>query len=233
MPFVHTHALCSHTCMRPLQVVINVLKTLAACSLPPTLACAGAARPLNATSTPDASFFHGVDGLGDVATLTVKREDVEGATERDGVATMVQVAKEAVAAGMPLTVVTIGPLTNLAIAMREAPEAFESSLIRLVVMGGSANGRGNASRLAEFNVFSDPDAASVVFKGWRGEVTVVSWDLCVEQPLPWGVWERAVRGRGEVSATHNLSDPRAARRGAVSPFVNTASPLCEHRQPPL
>ncbi len=60
-----------------------------------------------------------------------------------------------------ITLVPVGPLTNIAMAMRLAPEIC-TKIRRIVLMGG-AYGLGNASPAAEFNVLADPEAAHVVF----------------------------------------------------------------------
>ena len=61
----------------------------------------------------------------------------------------------------PITLVTIGPLTNIALLLTHYPEC-QFNIRRLVMMGGSA-GRGNFTPSAEFNIAVDPDAAARVF----------------------------------------------------------------------
>jgi purine nucleosidase len=61
----------------------------------------------------------------------------------------------------PVTVAALGPLTNLAVALVQAPEIAQK-IDRLVIMGG-ASGAGNITPSAEFNMFADPHAAHVVF----------------------------------------------------------------------
>ena len=60
-----------------------------------------------------------------------------------------------------ITIVTIGPLTNIALALKICPE-IKSHIELLSIMGGSA-GLGNVTPAAEFNVFHDPEAAHIVF----------------------------------------------------------------------
>ncbi|WP_161605944.1 nucleoside hydrolase [Microlunatus speluncae] len=60
-----------------------------------------------------------------------------------------------------LTLVAVGPLTNVALAMRLAPD-FASSLKRLVIMGGVFDRPGNAEQPGEYNVWCDPEAAAIV-----------------------------------------------------------------------
>ncbi|MCF6510118.1 nucleoside hydrolase, partial [Blastococcus sp. MG754426] len=61
----------------------------------------------------------------------------------------------------PVTVAAIGPLTNIALLVAGYPEAA-GRIGRLVVMGGSAGRGGNVTAAAEFNIWSDPEAAQVV-----------------------------------------------------------------------
>lgn len=73
-----------------------------------------------------------------------------------------------------LTIVATGPLTNVATAMRRAPDILPK-IQRIVLMGG-AIGLGNTTPAAEFNIFVDPEAAHVVFTSGR-PVTMVGLDV--------------------------------------------------------
>ncbi|MGB4779639.1 nucleoside hydrolase [Microbacterium sp.] len=74
-----------------------------------------------------------------------------------------------------LRIVAIGPLTNIALAVRMDP-GFASRIERLTIMGGSLNGRGNITPAAEFNIYVDPEAAAIVLDAPFREIQVVSWD---------------------------------------------------------
>lgn len=60
----------------------------------------------------------------------------------------------------PITIVAIGPLTNIALLLATYPE-IKSKIKQIVIMGGSS-GRGNVTPLAEFNIYCDPEAANIV-----------------------------------------------------------------------
>ena len=77
--------------------------------------------------------------------------------------------------GSALTIVTLGSLTNLALALRRAPGAF-SRVKRIVVMGGAARMPGNATPAAEFNIYCDPLAAKEVFSSGL-PITMVGLDV--------------------------------------------------------
>jgi len=113
-------------------------------------------------SSESAEFVHGSDGLGGVTLLT----DEAGEPRYPPAAPVAGEAVEAIlslAAARPgeVTLVTLGPLTNVARAF-SADAARLRLLRRIVVMGGAFRVPGNATPAAEFNVFADPEAAQVV-----------------------------------------------------------------------
>lgn len=61
-----------------------------------------------------------------------------------------------------ISIFPIGPLTNIAMAMRKAPK-FAKAIRELVIMGGAIQDGGNMTPLAEFNIYVDPHAAHIVF----------------------------------------------------------------------
>lgn len=73
-----------------------------------------------------------------------------------------------------ISVVAIGPLTNIATAAAKDP-AFVRNVKELVIMGGSNNGRGNITAAAEFNFYVDPHAAKAVFEAGFDRITVIPW----------------------------------------------------------
>ena len=127
---------------------------------------AGCGRALVAR-TPDASDVMGKDGLGDSGYPPSKRK----VTDEHAVNALVRLAN---ASPGELTLVAIGPLTNLALATR-LDQALPNKYKRLVVMGGSIRGMGNATPAAEFNAYTDPEAAAIVFDAWPG-LTLISWE---------------------------------------------------------
>ncbi|MHA6693947.1 nucleoside hydrolase [Homoserinimonas sp. A520] len=91
--------------------------------------------------------------------------------QQHGVDALIELAAESPG---ELTIVCIGPLTNIAMATVKDPE-FVSNVKALYIMGGSNNGRGNITAAAEYNFYVDPEAAETVFKAGF-DVTVVPWD---------------------------------------------------------
>jgi purine nucleosidase len=127
---------------------------------------AGCSRPLVAPS-PDATHVHGKDGLGDSGYPPSKRK----VAKEHAVYALIRMANQSPG---ELILVTLGPLTNLAIATRLDP-MLPKKYHRLVVMGGSIHGVGNVTPTAEFNIYSDPEAAAIVFETWPG-LTLISWE---------------------------------------------------------
>ena len=75
-----------------------------------------------------------------------------------------------------IVLVTLGPLTNIAQAIIEAPKVMET-VKEIVIMGGAIKVPGNKNRVAEFNIFVDPEAADIVFK-FPVKKTLVPLDAC-------------------------------------------------------
>jgi len=113
----------------------------------------GAARPLRKPLR-TATYWHGPNGLGGVE---LPRPAV-AFDHRNAADLMVELARRH---PRDLTIVAIGPLTNVALALRKAP-SLRHELSEIIVMGGSTAG-GNETAAAEFNFYVDPDAARIVF----------------------------------------------------------------------
>lgn len=126
---------------------------------------AGADRPLLGTFG-DAVRVHGLDGLAGVALP-------EGAPPAAGVAADLLRARIRLAPA-PLTLVGIGPATNLALALATEP-ALATRIAEIVLMAGTS-GAGNVGALTEFNAASDPEALAIVL-GCGAPVTLVPLDL--------------------------------------------------------
>jgi purine nucleosidase len=94
-----------------------------------------------------------------------------------------------------LTLVTIGPLTNLALALTLDPD-LPRRYRRLVVMGGAVRGTGNMpSPSTEFNMRSDPEAAAIVLGRWP-ELTLVPWETVMRYPIALERLEELTAGPG-------------------------------------
>jgi purine nucleosidase len=126
----------------------------------------GAAKPLARDLQP-ASWFHGMDGLGDHGYAPARRV----AEKEHAVDAIISRAR----AHPGLEIVTLGPLTNLAMALEREPQLPEL-VSRCVVMGGAACCVGNVTPAAEFNIWVDPEAARLVFLSGL-KIEMVGWEL--------------------------------------------------------
>jgi purine nucleosidase len=150
----------------------------------------GCATPL-VLPADDAAFVHGNDGFGDAGLPRANRE-----AEREPAAlAMIRLAWQRPG---ELTFVMLGPLTNLALALRIDPD-LPKRVKRLVIMGGAVTGRGNVARIpVEFNVGFDPEAAHVVFSAW-GQFELADWEATLRHGFPFATlagWLRGGDARG-------------------------------------
>lgn len=146
----------------------------------------------------NAAFVHGTDGFGDIGYEPSARQP----SDEHAVQAILRLSHEH--AG-ELTLIALGPLTNLALALRLDP-ALPSRVKRLVIMGGAVTGRGNTHLVpAEFNIGFDPEAAHVVFTTWP-EFDLVDWEACVRHAMDFAWFDRLVAG----------DDPRARFYAAIS-----------------
>jgi purine nucleosidase len=126
----------------------------------------GAAQPL-VRKLEIADWFHGRDGLGDHGYAPARRQaESDHATDA-----MIRIIR----ANPGIEIITLGPLTNLALALRHDPGLVEN-VSRCVVMGGAPCCEGNVTPAAEFNIWVDPEAARVVFRSGI-PVEMIGWQL--------------------------------------------------------
>ncbi|KAJ3218102.1 hypothetical protein HDU67_006660 [Dinochytrium kinnereticum] len=107
------------------------------------------------------------------------------------------------------TLLALGPLTNLAVAILIDPK-FLFKLKRLVVMGGCLNARGNSNRVAEFNFHCDPEAVHIVLQASTAVslarpsapplLEIVPWETTVEHGIPWTFFDSLVAQGGALAA---------------------------------
>jgi len=142
----------------------------------------GAARPL-AQPLMTAEDVHGADGLGGHAG------DDPATTHTDESAAE-QLARLARANPGQLSLLAIGPLTNVALALQIEPRLPEL-LDKVVVMGGALNVPGNITSYAEANFWHDPEAADLVLQAGFEDLTIVGLDVTMASHVP-GEWLEAL-----------------------------------------
>jgi purine nucleosidase len=116
----------------------------------------GCFRPL--VRQPIHGQFHGQNGLGN-ANLPAP---VKTAESLPAVAYLIEALRAAAQRSAPITLCCMGPLTNIAVALRQSPDIAQG-IARIVLMGGAFREPGNRSLTSEFNMLADPHAAHIVF----------------------------------------------------------------------
>jgi inosine-uridine nucleoside N-ribohydrolase len=116
---------------------------------------------------------HGAEGIGDLTGATPAPVHPSASALRDAL----RAARE------PVTLVTLGPLTNLALALRLDAGLVRSQVSRHVMMGGNLEAAGNTGPHSEFNVWCDPEAAAAVLDAGLG-TEMVGLDVTRQLVIP-------------------------------------------------
>ncbi|MFN8516259.1 MAG: nucleoside hydrolase [Thermomicrobiales bacterium] len=191
------------------QAVQNALYTveLAGATVP---VHAGAAAPL-LRPLETAQNVHGIDGMGDIHLPLTSRTPTPGHAVDVLVETINRYPGE-------ITLVTLGPLTNIALAVLRDP-SIAGKVAACVVMGGIGRGYGNVTPVAEFNIWADPEAAKIVF-GAGLPLTMVGWDMS---------YRFAVFGPEDAAALRAIGTPLATFcvdiQGVLDVFAREVSGL--------
>jgi pyrimidine-specific ribonucleoside hydrolase len=183
------------------QVVRNTLTVLDAAGAPDLPVARGAERPLIEPVRP-ASHVHGRDGMGDIGLpepTTRRPVDVDAVT---------LLRREILGSPRPVTLIPTAPLTNIALLLRTHPEVTRN-IERIVFMGGAV-ATGNATPVAEFNVWHDPEAAAVLL---TAGVPITMYGL--------DVFQRVVVPAADVRRL----------RASTEPGARLAGELLAHRDP--
>ncbi len=152
----------------PLDLAVqNALFTRELCGCLDVPVHVGEAVPLS-IPLETAQNVHGRDGMGDIG-LALSGRTADG---DDAVGALLEASHEN--AGT-LTLVTLGPLTNIARALERDP-SLPTRIARTVTMGAVADHVGNVTPVAEFNMWADPHAVEVVLRSGL-DVEFVGWDI--------------------------------------------------------
>jgi len=147
------------------QATRNALLTVEVCNADVPV-FAGEEKPINRAHD-HAHWFHGEDGMGDRGFPAPKRKP----EDEHAVNAILRLSQEAPG----LTLVTLGPLTNVAHALKRDPALVER-IGRCVVMGGAPCCEGNVTPAAEYNIWVDPEAARAVFQS-KLDIEMVGWHV--------------------------------------------------------
>lgn len=151
------------TAQQGLENALRMVSLANRCDIP---IAAGAQHPLFQKLI-TAEFWHGKNGLANVE-LPASKCKVDGRFGPDLIIEMVHAAPH------EITLVPVGPLTNIALALLKDP-SIVPLVKEVVIMGGAITG-GNVNAAAEANIYNDPEAAQIVFQaGWP--LTMVGLDV--------------------------------------------------------
>ncbi|MFG2723822.1 nucleoside hydrolase [Streptomyces canus] len=181
-------------------VVRNTLTVLEQAGAGDIPVARGAARPL-IEPVRTAQHVHGLDGMGDLGLPAPTRVAVD-------VDAVTLLRREILASPRPVTLIPTAPLTNIALLLRTHPEVVRN-IERIVFMGGAV-ATGNATPVAEFNVWHDPEAAAVLL---TAGVPITMYGL--------DVFERVVVPAADVQRL----------RASSEPSLRMAGELLAHRDP--
>ena len=175
----------------------NTLRALEVAGASSVPVAVGAAAPL-LEPFQDATWVHGEDGLGNSS----QPEPSGSPSDEHAVEQILRLSREYAS---ELTIVAVGPLTNLALALRVDP-GVAARIGRVVIMGGSARTGGNVGAWTEANIGHDPEAAAAVFEADLPR-TMIGLDVTTRVGL----------GDDEVSAFAASRDPAAELAAAILP----------------
>ncbi|MTI71919.1 MAG: nucleoside hydrolase [Firmicutes bacterium] len=126
----------------------------------------GASKPL----LRDINFKRGVHGENGMAGAL---KDIDYGKEEDKHA--VDFIIDSCLNNKDITIILVGPMTNMALALKRKPE-IAKNIKEIITMGGAYNGKGNESLVSEFNVYTDPESAKIVYNS-NVDVKMVGLDV--------------------------------------------------------
>ena len=181
------------------QVAVNTRGVLDLAGRPDVEVAIGREVPLERplVTTPET---HGPTGTG----YAVLAPSGAPPSERHGVEMIVDAARRRPG---EITLVTLGPLTNVAVALEREP-SLPMLLRRLAIMGGAYGAQGNTTPTTEWNIHCDPEAARNVFRAWGDAIAA---DPGIRRPLAMGL---DVTERARIEPEHIV---RLARRAGSTP----------------
>lgn len=203
------------------DVVRNTLTVLDAAGRPDVPVARGAAVPLIQPVRP-ARHVHGEDGLGDLDWPRSTRTT----DPRHAVELLRDVLRDAAATGELVTLILLAPLTNIALLLRTYPEAA-AGLREIVFMGGSV-GIGNATASAEFNIWTDPEAAAIVLAAANDlGIAVTMYGLDVFYDVVVTLEQaRGLTGSPSAELAGKLIEKRSERYGSDGASIGDGGAVC-------
>jgi purine nucleosidase len=195
------------------NVVANVMTVLDVMQAGPIPVYRGAERPLVSDWFPEYEY-HGNDGMGDAPGRQPSDRSLQ---PTHAALALIELAN---AHPGELTMVALGPLTNLALAIRLDP-TLPGKFKSFTWMGGNYRGEGNTPNLAaEWNAFCDPEAMQIVLAAFP-LTTILTWEATLDNVLTWD----------QFDALCATGTPAGRFFNAITRhFVNHTRPLYPHRE---
>lgn len=203
------------------EVVVNTLTVLEAAGREDIPVARGAALPL-LQPVRSAPHVHGVDGLGDIDWPKSTRTPVGG----HAVEVLRDHLLDAARTGELITLIPLAPMTNIALLLRTYPEAA-AGLREIVFMGGAA-GIGNATASAEFNIWTDPEAAAIVIStAGRIGIPITMYGLDVFYDVPVTLDQaRSLGGSPSADLARRLIEKRSELYKADAATIGDGGAVC-------
>lgn len=192
------------------NVVKNVFRTLDVCGCREIPVYRGAnsslLNTLNAKET-ESELYHGSDGFGDVYT---DQPDTSRLQKEHAVCALHRIISEDPG---NVSVVALGPLTNIAMTIKIYPE-FMNNVKEFFVMGGNSTGQGNITSQAEFNFYADPESVHIVLNSNTKPLWLLPWEACLKSQVTHD-WRRDVLGKIQAPCVLMLNKIEDGRRARV------------------
>ncbi|XP_012262666.2 inosine-uridine preferring nucleoside hydrolase-like isoform X2 [Athalia rosae] len=172
------------------NVVHNVFRTLKACDIENIPVYKGAHSPLLTPAngkSDDAGHVHGSDGFGDVFE---DKPDISNLQKEHAVHALYKTVCENPG---EVSIICLGPLTNIALAIKLYPD-FINNVKDFYVMGGNHTAVGNITAQAEFNFYVDPESVHIFFANNVKPLVLLPWEACLESQIS-SEWRASVFGK--------------------------------------
>nr|XP_039267895.1 inosine-uridine preferring nucleoside hydrolase-like [Styela clava] len=179
------------------QVAINTVKTVKLCGMLDQVPIfKGCGDPvIIMPGAIDSTAFHGKDGMGDVPDVEPRADEklLEHVQEEHGVNAIMRLAKEYEG---KLEILAIGPLTNIAIAVRLDPD-LTKRLKALHILGGTLRGHRNITPCSEYNFYVDPEAAQMTLRSFSKHclVRLVTYETTLDHAVPVDWLDQLLNGK--------------------------------------
>ncbi|XP_014665251.1 PREDICTED: inosine-uridine preferring nucleoside hydrolase-like [Priapulus caudatus] len=174
------------------QIVLNAVRVLKTCNRLDIPVYRGSAVSLLG-EIPQKSEYHMLDGLGDVPLFRRRamriRRMLVWCNQSMPCKPLLRLSQWYRG---DLTLIALGPLTNIAMAIRLDAE-FGKRLKHCYIMGGNTEGQGNITTSAEFNFHHDPEAASIVLNELQCPITQVGWEVTLRNMISWDWFDEACK----------------------------------------